>query len=65
MARNHCKFATALGKHLPLRILPVLEHQDVLFFFSTFSTILCLEECLLPNHMSSSMFIKWPRAGCF
>lgn len=61
MAINHCKLATGLEKHQPLPILPVVQQQDVSFFFSTFSTILCLEKDLIPNHVSTSMFIKWQR----
>lgn len=58
MGRSHCKLATGLEKHLPLPSLSVLQQQDVPFFFPTFSAILCLEKWLLPNHVSTSMFIK-------
>lgn len=49
MARNHCKLATGLEKHLPLPILPVLQQRDTALFFSTFSTVLCLEKMAATN----------------
>lgn len=63
MARNHCKLATGLEKHLPLPILPVLRQRDIALFFSTFSTVLCLEKMAATN--STYIFIKWQKLDAF